>query len=283
VSRGRVSGFGALHGSLVVLRVELSRAVASRRVLVLLGLAAAAPVPLALVLAASASTPQDTLFGRWVGTSGFALPLLVLGYAGAWVLPLVGGLVAAEMFTIEDLHGTWPLVLSRSRSAGEVYAGKALAAGLVATATTGAAALASLAAGVVSTGTAPLVGLSGSLLPAASALGSVLASWVSVLPPVLAFTALGVLGCLAVRRSPLGFLVPAAVGVVLQLVAFLPALDVVRPLLPTTAFTAWHGLVRDDSYAGPVLVGTLTSLVLGAACLAGGWLLLRGRDLTEDG
>lgn len=74
-----------------------------------------------------------------------------------------------------------------------------------------------------------------------------------MLPPVLAFTALGVLCCLLARGTLLGVLIPAVAGALLQLTSFVPAVDPVRPLLPTTAFASWHGLVRSDVYAGPVL------------------------------
>ncbi len=272
----------ALAGTAAVSRAEFSRLVATRRLPALLLLATFVPVLAAVLFAASGVTPQDSLLGRWVHESGFALPLLLLGYAGTWVLPLVAGLVAGELFTSEDQHGTWPLVLTRSRSTGEVFGGKVLAAAGIALLATAVTALASLLAGVLTVGNRPLVGLSGSLLPPGRATLAVLESWGAVLPPVLAFTALGVLSCLLARRTLLGLLGPAAVGVLLQLLSFVPAVDPVRPFLPTTAFASWHGLVRGDVYAGPVLTGTLVSAVFAAVCLAVGWRLLSERDVTED-
>lgn len=266
-----------------VLRVELARLLHARRVLVLPLLAVLAPTLLAVVLAAADAAPTDTLFGRQVHATGFALPLLVLGYAGTWVLPVIAGLVAAEVVTTEDLHGTWPLLLTRSRGLGEVFAGKAAAAAVVALGTTVLAALASVVAGVLTAGTAPLVGLSGAQLPAGRALLVGLGSWAVVLAPMLAFTALGLLCCVAARRTLLGVLGPAAVGVVLQLLAFLPVVDPVRRLLPTAPFAAWHGLARTDVDVRPLASGLAVSAVVTVVCLAGAWAVLRARDLTEDG
>ena len=72
--------------------------------------------------------PADTLFGQWVHQSGFAIPMVVLGFAGQWVLPFVIAVVAGDIFSSEDHFGTWKTILTRSRSRGELFAGKFLAA-----------------------------------------------------------------------------------------------------------------------------------------------------------
>ena len=75
------------------------------------------------------ATPSDSLFGSWVHTSGFAVSLVILGFAGAWGFPIVAGLLAGDLFASEDRHGTWKTILTRSCTREEVFAGKVLAVG----------------------------------------------------------------------------------------------------------------------------------------------------------
>ena len=41
------------------------------------------------VLNVQSATPGDTPFGQWVHTSGFALPMVILGFGGQWLLPVL--------------------------------------------------------------------------------------------------------------------------------------------------------------------------------------------------
>ena len=38
--------------------------------------------------------PTDTLYGVWVHSSGFALSLVFLAFAGSWGLPIAAGIIA---------------------------------------------------------------------------------------------------------------------------------------------------------------------------------------------
>ena len=144
------------------------------------------------------ATPGDTPFGQWVHASGFAIPMVILGFGGQWLLPVLTAIVAGDIFSAEDHFGTWKTILTRSRSRGELFAGKFLAALTFAVAAMVLLTVSDLAAGLLA-GTQPVVGLAGQLVPAGHATELVLASWVSELPPVLGFTALAVL---AVGRQP---------------------------------------------------------------------------------
>jgi ABC-2 type transport system permease protein len=53
-----------------------------------------------------------------------------------------------------------------------------------------------------------------------------------------------------------------------------------RTLLLTTPFEAWHALLISPSDAWPFVQGTLVSIGYAAACLGGGWWLLRRRDFA---
>jgi ABC-2 type transport system permease protein len=86
------------------------------------------PFAFAAVLKLQTGSPADTLLGVWVHSSGLAISLVILGFAGSWGFPLVAGVLAGDMFSAEDRYGTWKTVLTRSRTRREVFAGKLLAA-----------------------------------------------------------------------------------------------------------------------------------------------------------
>ncbi|POM23666.1 ABC-2 family transporter protein [Actinomadura rubteroloni] len=269
-----------MSGTWTVLRWELFKITRQAKAQLVLAACLLGPFLFVAALNAQGNVPQDTLFGRWVHDSGFAVPLVVLGFAGQWALPAVTAVVAGDMFAAEDRYGTWKTILTRSRGRTQVFAGKALAATAFSVAATVVLALASLAAGVLLVGRQPMVGLSGTLLPAGRCTALVLASWASVLPPVLAFTALGLLLSAAGRSGALGIGGPVVLGLVLQLVSLVNAPVLVRTLLPTTPFGAWHGLFADPPFYGPLQQGTLVSVLYLAVCAGAAYALLRRRDIT---
>lgn len=263
-----------------VLRLELLRLRAQPRVRAAFALCLLGPPLLALVLSAQTGLPKDTLFGRYVKESGFALPLLVLGFAGTWAFPLLTSIVAGDVFATEDGHGTWQSLLTRSRTRAEVFTGKVLAAALTSVALLVVAALSSLVAGLALAGDRPLTSLSGTSIGPGRAAGLVLLSWATELPPLLAFAALSVLLSIMTRSSLAGVGGPLLIGLVMQLVALLGALGSGTNALLTTPFAAWHGLVRDGAYYGPLWQGALVSLVWAVACLVPARRLLLTRDIT---
>ena len=108
----------------------------------------------------------------------------------------------------------------------------------------------------------------------------VLLSWASVLPPLLGFAALSVLLSVRTRSSLAGVGGPLLLGLLMQLLALLGALGTAANGLLTTPFAAWHGLVRDDPYYGPLWQGALVSLVWAVACLVPARRLMLSRDIT---
>ena len=263
-----------------VLRLELMRLRAQPRVRAAFGLCLLGPPLLALVLSAQTGLPKDTLFGRYVKESGFALPLLVLGFAGTWAFPLLTSIVAGDVFATEDGHGTWQSLLTRSRTRAEVFTGKVVAAALTSVALLAVAALSSLVAGLALAGDRPLTSLSGTPIGPGKAAGLVLLSWATEVPPLLAFAALAVLLSIVTRSSLAGVGGPLLIGLVMQLVALLGALGSGTNALLTTPFSAWHGLVRDGAYYGPLWQGALVSLAWAVACLVPARRLLLTRDIT---
>jgi ABC-2 type transport system permease protein len=271
------------RGAAAVFRVEISKLAAQTPARLAAAICLVAPFAFAGILRAQQAVPADTLFGRWVHVSGLAVPLVILGFAGSWGFPALAGLIAGDVFSSEDRHGTWKLILTRSRSRFELFAGKILAAACVVTATVALLAVASLAAGMLLVGTKPLVGLSGQTIPAGHAVELVAASWALALAPVLGFTSLAILLSVTTRSSVVGVFGPAAIGLVMQLLGLLGSGEVVRTLLLGSGFDAWHGMFASPAFHGPVMQAVLVSGVYVLVALVVAWARFRGRDIAGDG
>lgn len=267
-----------MTGTGVVWRVELGKLVRLVRVQVVLAACLLAPFGVALAVRAQDALPSDTLFGQWLHESGLALPLVVLGFAGQWVLPLLAAVVAGDVFAAEDAFGTWKTVLTRSRSRGELFAGKVLAALTWSCLVLALLAASSLAAGLL-LGRTPLVGLGGQLVPPGAATRLVLASWALQLPPLLGFCLLAVLLSVLTRSPVLGVGLPVLLGLLMQLTALLDLPAWLRDGLLSTAFGAWHGLWVVHPFLGPLRRGLLTSAVWCAGCGAAAWVVFRRRQI----
>lgn len=268
-------------GVLTVYVWELEKLTAQLRVRIAAAACLAGPFAFGAALKVQDTVPADTLLGRWVHFTGFAVPLVVLTFVAQWALPLMIALVAGDIFATEDHHGTWKTLLTRSCGRSRLFWGKVLAAATFTVVVVLLLALGSLAAGVLLIGHQPLVSLSGTLIPAGHATGLVLAAWATVLLPAFGFTALGVLFSVATRNGPAGIIGPAVVGLLMQLYSFVNGADVVRHALLTTPFFAWHGLLLQQRDYWPLERGAAVCAAYTAACLAAGWVLLRRRDFTE--
>jgi ABC-2 type transport system permease protein len=243
-----------------------------------LGLVVVVPFLLALGLQAQSASPSDTLFGRFVHESGFALPLVVLGFSSQWVLPLLVAVVAGDVLTGEDHLGTWPLLTTRATSRRTLLAGKVLAALTWTVLVVALLAASSLLAGLVVVGDQPVVGLSGALLGSGQALRVVVLAWLLALIPATGFAALAIAASAAARQSAVGIGAPAVLGLLMQLVQFLPGVDPFRHILLTTPFDAWHGIARTDPYYGPLWQGALVAAAWTVVALAVAAYLLARRE-----
>ena len=238
------------------------------------------PFAFAAVLSTQSASPADTLFGVWVHSSGFAIPLVVLGFAGAWGFPLIAGIVAGDLFSAEDRHGTWKTVLTRSRTRGQLFRGKLLAAATFSVVLGILAGLSSLVAGLIFVGDQPLVGLAGTLLSPGKSLLLVLVSWLFCLLPMLAFTSLAVLLSTATRNGIVGVIGPSIAGLAMQLLLLIGSGVWIHQLLVGSAFQDWHPLFVAHPFYGPVLAGIAISVVWMVVCVAASWRLLRRRDFA---
>ncbi len=269
-----------VRGVLAVASVECSKLAAQIKARLVLAACLAGPFAFAAAIRVQSSLPEDTLFGRAVKESGFAVPLVVLGFAALWAFPILASIVGGDLFSAEDRYGTWTTVLTRSRSRDEVFAGKILTALGFSSLAVILLAASSIAAGSIVVGTEPLISLSGVSLPPAEAFNRVALAWASVLPPAFGFTALAVLLSVVTRSSVAGIGLPLVVGLAMQLYAFLDGPETVRLMLITTAFGGWHGLLADPPYLRPVVCGIGVSSIYFVICLVFAYRVVRSRDIA---
>lgn len=239
-----------------------------------------APIAVVVIVGAQSRPPKDSLFGRFSTENGFAMALLVLGFASQWLLPLVTAIVAGDIFASEDQHGTWKTVLTRSVSRSRLFWAKVLVAVVFGLLALVLLAGATIASSLLIVGHQPLIGLSGQVVAPGAALVLVAASWATMAPPLVAFTCLALLFSVWSRNAAVGIAAPVVLGMVMQLVGSLGGIEAIRPFLLTTPFEAWHGLLAEPRFTGPLLDGLLTSAVWSVATLATAFLVLRRRDIT---
>ncbi|HEV7205058.1 MAG TPA: ABC transporter permease [Jatrophihabitans sp.] len=262
-------------------RFELVKLLSQWRVRLLLLACWLAPAVFIAFVSEQSSLPTDTLFGRWMHTTGWAGALVMLGFCGTWALPLVTSVVAGDVFAAEDRLGTWRHLLVAVRSTRRIFVAKALASLSVILLVVVGLATSSVLGGLLTVGNRPLVGLDGHLLTPGDAAGKVLLAWLAVLAPTLALAAIGLLGSVALGGSPMGLLLPTAVALAMQLAQMLPLPVAVRLSLPGYAFVAWNGLFTVPGQLGPLLVGVAVSLVWAVAATALAYVVFVRRDFTS--
>ena len=258
-------------------RRKLSAQLASR-VLALLCLLG--PFAFAAILNSQSGSPSDSIFGVWVHSSGFAIPLVVLAFAGSWGFPVLAGVLAGDIFSAEDRYGTWKTVLTRSCRRQDLFIGKVLAAATFSVGLIALLAISSLAAGLILVGDQPLVGLSGALLSPGRCIVLVLASWLLNVLPMLGFASLAMLLSVALRNGIAGVLGTILAALVMQLLALVGTGTWVHGLLLASAFDGWHGLFTAHPFYSQPLAAGIVSVAWIVACLTAAWAILRRRDFA---
>ncbi|MFJ4603731.1 ABC transporter permease [Streptomyces griseoluteus] len=262
-------------------RFEVVKLLAQWRIRILLLACWIAPALFVAGVSAQSTLPTDTLFGRWMHATGWAGPLVTLGFAGTWALPLLTSVVAGDVFASEDRLGTWRHLLVAVRSPLRIFAAKTLAGLTVVLLLVAGLAVSSTAGGLVAVGNRPLVGLDGHLLAPGNAAGTVLLAWACVLAPTLALAGIGLLGSVVLGRSPMGLLLPALVALAMQLAQMLPLPVAVRLALPGNAFLTWNGLFTGPAQLAPLLIGIVVGLLWAVTATALACVLFLRRDFTN--
>src|SRR4051812_46203606 len=145
-------------------RFELVKLVSQWRIRLVVLACWLAPALFVAAVSRESTLPSDTLFGRWMHATGWAGPLVVLGFAGSWALPLLTSVVAGDVFAAEDRLGTWRHLLVAARSPRRIFAAKALAALTVIVLLVAGLALSGALGGLLAVGNHGLVGLDGRVL-----------------------------------------------------------------------------------------------------------------------
>ncbi|MFG2887077.1 ABC transporter permease [Streptomyces sp. NPDC048297] len=277
VSTGVTRGVPVWHAY----RFELVKLVAQWPVRLLVLACWVAPALFVAGVSTQSTLPADTLFGRWMHATGWAGPLVMLGFAGTWALPLLTSVVAGDVFASEDRLGTWRHLLVAVRSPRRIFVAKALASLTVILLPVAGLACSSTAGGLLAVGNEPLVGLDGHLLSPSDAAVRTLLAWGCALAPTLALAAIGLLGSVVLGRSPMGLLLPPIVALAMQVAQMLPLPVAVRLALPGYAFISWNGLFTSPAQLAPLLIGIAVSLVWAVLATALAYLLFLRRDFTN--
>jgi ABC-2 type transport system permease protein len=262
------------------LRFELRKLRAQYRGWVALLAALLAPIPIVVIIHGQSRPPKDTLFGRFATDNGYALTLLVLGFATQWVLPLLTAIVAGDIFASEDQHGTWKTILTRSTSRARIFWAKTLTACGFAVLVLALLAASTIVSSLLIVGHQPLIGLSGQVIPSSTALRLVTLSWASALAPTLGFTCLAIVLSVWFRNPAVGIAAPVVLGMIMVLVGGLGGIEVLRSGLLTTPFESWHGLLTQPRFTGPLVDGLLVSAVWSLVSLLAAFAIVRRRDIT---
>lgn len=271
-----------MTGTARATRSELVQLTRHRPTQLALVVCLAAPLLFVAVLAATGTAPADTLLGRWVRTSGFAVPLVALGFAGQWGLPALVALTAGDVFSAEDRQGTWPGLLTRSAGRGVVFTAKVLAASAVSLALVVVLGTTSVLAGTLLVGTQPVPGLSGQLLQGSGAWAAVTTAWLTQLPVAAGFAAVAVLLSVVSRSSVVGVGGPVVVGLAMQLGGLVALPTAAREALLATGFGAWHGLLTTPRDLAPLWHSCLVSALYVAVCLGSAWAVFARRDVRAS-
>lgn len=271
---------GARRAStLTAYRWEITKLAALVRTRAMFAACLIAPPVVVLVLRGQ-TPPADTLYGRYIHASGYAVPLLLLGFASQWIFPLLTSLVAGDIFASEDHLGTWKTVLTRSVSRAQVFWAKTLAATTFAVAVFVLFAASTIVSSVLLVGHQPLIGLTGQTIPSGTALELVLASWATDLAPLIGLTALSILLSVRTRNPAVGVVGPVVLGFAMALIGSIGGIGLLRRAMLTTPLESWHGLLAVSPFSGPLVVGLAVSAAWTVGCLFFAYTALRRRDIT---
>lgn len=277
---GAIRERGPQRGVQDAYATELRKLTAQLITRLMLLLVVLGPFAFAALLKVQSGTPSDALFGAWVHSSGYAISLVILGFAGNWGFPIIAGALAGDLFASEDRYGTWKTLLTRSCTREDVFVGKVLAAGTLIAGLGLVLAVSSLVAGAVFVGLHPLVNLSGALTSSGRMLALTLVSWIYCLLPVFAYMSVAILVSITTRNGILGVLAPLIVALLTQLLDLIGHGWIVHELLIGSGFDGWHGLFVAHPFFGPFAVSACVSLLWIAACLTVSWRVLRRRDFV---
>ncbi|GAC1439649.1 MAG: hypothetical protein NVSMB51_17850 [Solirubrobacteraceae bacterium] len=259
---------------------ELRKLRAQKRTYLGLGIVVLVPLIFVISLSLRSDGPNDVAFGSYVRQSGLAIPLVILTFASAFLLPLATALVAGDIVAAEDHNGTLKTILTRSLDRGQIVAAKLLAAlsyALLALLLMGTVAV---LAGSIQSGFNGLTSLSGTHISAAKALGLVYASFGVYLLPTIAIACFGVLLSTTTRNSAGAVVGTVMALLMLNLLDIIPGVGSLRPYLLPHQFEAWMGFLRDPIDWTPIVRAAWVSALYGVPSAFVAYLVFLRRDVT---
>jgi ABC-2 type transport system permease protein len=263
-----------------VYRWELRKLRSQKRTYLGLGAAVAVPIIFVVATGLRGGGPNDVPFGRYIHTSGLAIPLVLLLFGAIWLYPLITALVAGDIIASEDHNGTLKTIFTRSLDRGQIFTGKMLAAGSYAIVAILLSGTVAIVAGCLESGFNPLRTLSGTTVSASTALGLVAASLGVYLMPILAVASIGLLLSAVTRNSAAAIVGTLMTSLVIQLIGILPGLGGLRPYLLSTQFNAWQGLLRSPADWDPVIRSAWVCSLYGVPALIAAYLVFLRRDVA---
>ena len=267
-------------GALTVYRWELRKLRSQKRTYLGLGAAVLVPSIFVVAVAIQGGEAQDVPFGRYIDTTGLAIPLVMLLFGSIWFFPLITALVAGDIVANEDQNGTLKTILTRSVERHHVYIGKVLAALTYAVTAIVLAGIVATGLGVIVSGFEPITSLSGTVVQPGRGLVLVAASHLVYLIPIIAIASIGLLFSTIFRNSAAAVVGTLLFSLLLQLVTIVPGLDGLRPYLLSTQFDAWQGLLRTPVDWAPMVRAAWVCALYAVPALAAGLIVFVRRDVA---
>lgn len=271
---------GRRPGVATVYRWELRKLRSQKRTY--LGLGAAALVPLIFVTAllSSSGGPDEVPFGRYVRETGLAVPLVGLFFSSVWLFPLITSLVAGDIVSSEDNHGTLKTILTRSTERWQIWVGKLLAALSYVFAALVVFVGIGLLLGGIFWGFDPLTSLSGTPIPAGRGVLLIGAAALAYLVPMTAIAAIAFLLSTVTHNSAAAVVGTLILSFMMQLLAIISGLDFMRPYLLSEQFDSWQGLLRDPTDWAPIVHAAWVSACWALPALAWSLVAFVRRDVA---
>jgi ABC-2 type transport system permease protein len=270
----------ARPGTLDAYRWEWRKLLAQKRTYLGWGIVVAVPLIFTIAVGLRHGQPNDVAFGRYVHESGLAVPLVVLIFASAFMLPLATALVSGDIVAAEDNNDTLKAILTRSLDRGQIFAGKLLATVTYALVALLLMATVATVAGSIVSGFHPLISLSGTRVPAGEALGLVYLSFAVYFMPMLAIVAIGLLLSTWTRNSAGAVVGTVMIVLLLNLVDIVPGLEGLAPYVLPHQFEAWQGFLRTPVDWAPIVRAAWVSAMFALPCVFAGYLIFLRRDVS---
>ena len=247
-----------------------------------LGLGAAALVPLIFVIAllSSSGGPDEVPFGRYVKETGLAVPLVGLLFSSVWLFPLIASLVAGDIVSSEDNHGTLKTILTRSTERWQVFVAKLLAALTYVFAALVVFVGAALVLGGTFWGFDPLTSLSGTQIPAGRGVLLIGASALAYFVPMVAIASIAFLLSTVTHNSAAAVVGTLILSFMMQLLAIISGLDFMAPYLLSEQFDSWQGLLRDPADWAPITHAAWVSAAYAVPAVLWAFLAFVRRDVA---